>query len=329
MALQSQQKPFFPAPDPHVVFLQASEAVYTWIEANPTISIKEELHPEEGVVHLRLVPVPAKLERGTYIIRSRLTWPNLNRYLSHWLRMISDELGEPFERMTFSALDAVSISCPEVTETQLDILFESEQDKTKNMLGLTTACHVLLDQTGDPVWLRGDTSLQDTLLVNDFEARQICAFYAAVEFTRVEIIEKQRHVFCFFCRAAVVLERATLLKNYEQVHLVNVYKDALDVVINLTIFAVLVCGSNPQCSKSARVWLENVHPAVRATVLKRPSICLFRQCANPACALLSKEKILQCGRCRRNYYCSQECQRQDWPVHRLACRERDNELIKK
>lgn len=50
-------------------------------------------------------------------------------------------------------------------------------------------------------------------------------------------------------------------------------------------------------------------------------------CANPACtcmrgaseAELSGAQLKRCSRCRTSRYCSQGCQRANWPAHRRAC----------
>lgn len=33
----------------------------------------------------------------------------------------------------------------------------------------------------------------------------------------------------------------------------------------------------------------------------------------------SKQKLKSCGKCRERRYCSEECQRKDWPLHKVAC----------
>lgn len=38
-----------------------------------------------------------------------------------------------------------------------------------------------------------------------------------------------------------------------------------------------------------------------------------------ACIICEKPGALDCGRCKSSRYCSGECQRSDWPVHKLLC----------
>ncbi|KAF0746267.1 hypothetical protein AaE_008186 [Aphanomyces astaci] len=41
-----------------------------------------------------------------------------------------------------------------------------------------------------------------------------------------------------------------------------------------------------------------------------------RQCASPSC---SSKGVHRCSRCQAEYYCSQECQKSHWRVHKLTC----------
>ena len=47
------------------------------------------------------------------------------------------------------------------------------------------------------------------------------------------------------------------------------------------------------------------------------------QCDNPACeaAAAPSAQLLKCARCKRTHYCSRECQKADWSVHKLTCRK--------
>jgi hypothetical protein len=59
----------------------------------------------------------------------------------------------------------------------------------------------------------------------------------------------------------------------------------------------------------------------QSTTTERPSVSRMRQCSNPICARLSNEKFGKCSKCNESYYCSPECQRQDWAVHQIACKK--------
>ncbi len=39
---------------------------------------------------------------------------------------------------------------------------------------------------------------------------------------------------------------------------------------------------------------------------------------------LTEQKMARCGGCMRTYYCSRECQKADWEVHRGHCLEMQN-----
>lgn len=36
------------------------------------------------------------------------------------------------------------------------------------------------------------------------------------------------------------------------------------------------------------------------------------------------EKLKKCGNCKGVYYCSRECQKADWPTHKIQCRQHDS-----
>lgn len=50
-----------------------------------------------------------------------------------------------------------------------------------------------------------------------------------------------------------------------------------------------------------------------------------RQCNNKGCTNSTKLKI--CTRCKDVKYCSTECQKADWPVHKQICKKNDMEGI--
>ncbi|KAF9216555.1 hypothetical protein BGZ59_009153 [Podila verticillata] len=39
----------------------------------------------------------------------------------------------------------------------------------------------------------------------------------------------------------------------------------------------------------------------------------------PPCVVCKTPSITRCSRCKINHYCSEQCQRKDWPSHKLAC----------
>jgi hypothetical protein len=40
---------------------------------------------------------------------------------------------------------------------------------------------------------------------------------------------------------------------------------------------------------------------------------------NKLCAVCYKSQTQRCGRCKKVYYCSRQCQTRDWPVHKRKC----------
>ena len=45
-----------------------------------------------------------------------------------------------------------------------------------------------------------------------------------------------------------------------------------------------------------------------------------------SCFVCKKEGAKHCSRCRLIYYCGVECQKKDWPLHKLKCKPREPEL---
>lgn len=39
------------------------------------------------------------------------------------------------------------------------------------------------------------------------------------------------------------------------------------------------------------------------------------------CTYMSSKMLPSCARCNIMCYCSQECQKTDWPVHKLTCKQ--------
>lgn len=70
-----------------------------------------------------------------------------------------------------------------------------------------------------------------------------------------------------------------------------------------------VSWTNCQLSQSSQSFTETtiLHFSGRLMVCIRPG------------RKVDRSKMLYCTRCNRHYYCSQECQRAAWPMHKADC----------
>lgn len=59
--------------------------------------------------------------------------------------------------------------------------------------------------------------------------------------------------------------------------------------------------------------------------LKDPAIKITR-CHLP-CVVCDKEKTKMCSKCRKVWYCSQECSMKDWKMHRNVCARKKSDKV--
>ena len=79
------------------------------------------------------------------------------------------------------------------------------------------------------------------------------------------------------------------------------------------------------CSPCYQLCLHHgLQPAAAASSSSAPKSAVAgrpqNHCANPSCAT-GLQALLKCSRCQAAYYCSQDCQKADWRVHRTMCKE--------
>jgi len=79
----------------------------------------------------------------------------------------------------------------------------------------------------------------------------------------------------------------------------------------LTTDATVICIVNSCISKTSKFLSRDVI-YYTGGVYRLPFICSF-------CGLIAKECLKKCQTCKQVYYCSKDCQRQDWSSHKDQC----------
>ncbi|KAL4249731.1 MYND-type zinc finger protein samB [Abortiporus biennis] len=78
---------------------------------------------------------------------------------------------------------------------------------------------------------------------------------------------------------------------------------------------------------SERFFRESA-PSKKALAEARKQVLIL--CSGPGCSTTSDDqKMLKCAKCEQCWYCSKECQIQDWSHHRSFCRKNEDPAIRK
>jgi hypothetical protein len=94
----------------HIICIDTTPAGHAWIQEHQPIVVNDENFPNEPAVRLRLTAVQG--QPGVYALRSRLSWPFLNAYVTRWLR----GAGEPTTRLSLKVLETGTIGGGSVKE---------------------------------------------------------------------------------------------------------------------------------------------------------------------------------------------------------------------
>jgi ankyrin repeat protein len=73
------------------------------------------------------------------------------------------------------------------------------------------------------------------------------------------------------------------------------------------------------CGIAVEVAQDSGHDAVAETLVRYTSQCA--RCQKKATATV---KLPACSQCRKTYYCSTACQKQNWKQHKKTCSEADD-----
>jgi len=94
----------------------------------------------------------------------------------------------------------------------------------------------------------------------------------------------------------------------------------------ITFFSPLLCPTTPHSNHKISIADDLIPTTLATTTTKMALSCTVCEKGDTESAPLKK-----CGKCKEIYYCSAECQKQDWPAHRRYCGKAwwDNEKMRK
>jgi hypothetical protein len=186
---------------------------------------------------------------------------------------------------------------------------------------MITYCRVRYIEEEEPTLLLNETMSPTPVKVQDFDARTLHELNNIIDILQTQV-KKEYTMCCCHCRA--VLDTFDLVKNRSHVTMIYAGTPEATTIDMFITIAVIHCAVNRQCSVQATAWLDEIAKDLRhAIATERPSVSYARQCANPACARVSKDKFLKCSKCHTNYYCCETCQRLDWKAHKKICKRKN------
>jgi hypothetical protein len=133
----------------------------------------------------------------------------------------------------------------------------------------------------------------------------------------VKLVETDHLIYCVCCNATLK-EGQNTKKNCRSIthHLLVLNPDEMGDIQYLLYIVAHACVGNTTCLNhgNAFVRAEITAADVLLQARKKDQICAVCIKIGSKDALMNK-----CGDCNNVYYCSKECQRQDWRTHKLVC----------
>jgi radical SAM protein with 4Fe4S-binding SPASM domain len=71
--------------------------------------------------------------------------------------------------------------------------------------------------------------------------------------------------------------------------------------------------------------IPEIQAVLETELERRQELVQSAQDAEPAqkvCSFYKEFQKKNCGKCKIKFYCSRECQAQDWTIHKLACEKK-------
>ncbi len=128
------------------------------------------------------------------------------------------------------------------------------------------------------------------------------------------LILEERTQICEICKGEIIgYTMQDMIQNGGK----DVYPGGQPWVIQPNFKVIMACICSLKCDqtkKAKELWF--VHSkGIRA---KRQSQIVWSTC--PIC-YKSMQKLMKCAKCQCAYYCSEECQTQEWPAHQAICKD--------
>jgi hypothetical protein len=95
----------------------------------------------------------------------------------------------------------------------------------------------------------------------------------------------------------------------------------VEVVIKAGALSQKVWDAAQDCIQQIKDCLNEIESETQKNVTSRIDAqhCWNEMCPTKKSGVLPPPKLMACGRCKQAHYCSEVCQKADWPTHKLSC----------